>query len=59
MIDVLKISLSADSTIEGALSVINSGAVKIALVVDTDNKLLGTLGDGDIRRGLLRKKKTK
>jgi dTDP-glucose pyrophosphorylase len=57
MIDVLKISLSADSTIEGALSVINSGAVKIALVVDTDNKLLGTLGDGDIRRGLLRKKK--
>ena len=56
MIDVLKISLSADSTIEGALSVINSGAVKIALVVDTDNKLLGTLSDGDIRRGLLRKK---
>jgi dTDP-glucose pyrophosphorylase len=36
--------------------VIDSGAVKIALVVDTDNKLLGTLSDGDIRRGLLRKK---
>ena len=56
MIDILQISLNVDSTIENALSVIDSGAVKIALVVDTDNKLLGTLSDGDIRRGLLRKK---
>jgi predicted transcriptional regulator len=52
MIDILQISLNVDSTIENALSVIDSGAVKIALVVDTDNKLLGTLSDGDIRRGL-------
>ena len=56
MIDFLQICLLSDSTIEKALSVIDSGAVKIALVVDTDNKLLGTLSDGDIRRGLLRKK---
>jgi dTDP-glucose pyrophosphorylase len=56
VIDILKISLCIDSTIANALSVINSGAVKIALVVDSDNKLLGTLGDGDIRRALLRKK---
>ena len=56
MIDILQICLSADSTIKKALGVINSGSVKIALVVDADNKLLGTLSDGDIRRGLLRKK---
>jgi len=54
MIDISKISLCADSTIVNALSVIDSGAVKIALVVDSDNKLLGTLSDGDIRRGLLK-----
>ena len=56
MNDIEKIKIAATSTIEKSLSVINSGAVKIALVVDTDNKLLGTLSDGDIRRGLLRKK---
>ena len=51
-----EIKIFATSTIKQALSVIDSGAVRIALVVDTDNKLLGTLSDGDIRRGLLRKK---
>jgi dTDP-glucose pyrophosphorylase len=56
MIGILQISLCIDSTIVNALSVIDSGAVKIALVVDSDNKLLGTLSDGDIRRALLRKK---
>jgi len=56
VIDILKISLCIDSTIANALSAIDSGAVKIALVVDTDNKLLGTLSDGDIRRGILTKK---
>jgi len=55
MIDTSKISLRVNSTIADALGVINSGAVKIALVVDSDNKLLGTLSDGDIRRALLRK----
>ena len=56
MIDIFKISLRVNSTIADALGVIDSGAVKIALVVDSDNKLLGTLSDGDIRRALLRKK---
>jgi dTDP-glucose pyrophosphorylase len=57
MKDIEKIKIVATSTIEKALNVIDSGAVNIALVVDTDNKLLGTLSDGDIRRGLLRKKR--
>ena len=56
MKNIEKIKIVATSTIGKALSAIDSGAVKIALVVDTDNKLLGTLSDGDIRRGLLRKK---
>ena len=56
MKDIEKIKIVATSTIRKALSVIDSGGVKIALVVDTDNKLLGTISDGDIRRGLLRKK---
>ena len=47
---VEKIKIAATSTIKKALSIIDSGAVKIALVMDIDNKLLGTLGDGDIRR---------
>ena len=56
MINISKIYLSVNSTIENALSVIDSGAVRIALVVDSDNKLLGTLSDGDIRRALLNEK---
>jgi len=56
MTDFLKICLPPNSTIENALSVIDIGAIKIAVVIDLDDKLLGTLSDGDIRRGLLRKK---
>ncbi|MBD3842484.1 MAG: nucleotidyltransferase family protein, partial [Campylobacterales bacterium] len=32
---------------------IDGGAIQIALIVDENDKLLGTLTDGDIRRGLL------
>jgi len=56
MINIKNLTISALCTIENALKVIDSGAVKIALVVDHRNQLLGTLTDGDIRRGLLRKK---
>jgi dTDP-glucose pyrophosphorylase len=36
------------------ISAINKGAKQIALVIDADGRLLGTVTDGDIRRGLLR-----
>lgn len=49
-----KILLTPTSTIKNALEVINEGAMQIALVVDDKQKLLGTLTDGDIRRGLLK-----
>jgi dTDP-glucose pyrophosphorylase len=47
------IRLAVDSTIKDALKIIDSGAMRIALVLDGENKLLGTVSDGDIRRGLL------
>jgi dTDP-glucose pyrophosphorylase len=47
------IKLAPTATVREALQIIDSGAMKIALVVSKDNKLLGTLSDGDIRRGLL------
>ena len=53
MKDYKKILLKPDSTIKEALKIIDSGAMKISLVVDKEEKLIGTLTDGDIRRGLL------
>lgn len=46
--------ISENITIKEALKVIDIGTFRIALVVDKDNKFLGTLNDGDIRRGLLK-----
>jgi dTDP-glucose pyrophosphorylase len=53
MRDINGIKLNKNSTIKKALQIINNGAMQIALVVDENKKLLGTLSDGDIRRGLL------
>ncbi len=53
MKNVQNIKLKPTATIREALAVIDSGAMQIALIVDKDNKLLGTLTDGNIRRGLL------
>ena len=50
MQDIPNIKLKPTSTIKEALKIIDSGAIKIALVVDDDDKLLGTITDGDIRR---------
>lgn len=37
-----------------AIAVLDRGGLRIALVVDADRRLLGTLTDGDVRRALLR-----
>lgn len=47
------IFISKSATLIEALRVINDGSVQIALVVDNKKRLMGTLTDGDIRRGLL------
>ncbi|ENX3946833.1 nucleotidyltransferase family protein [Photobacterium damselae] len=48
-----KTLISESSTIKQALEIINSEALRVAVVVDQDKKLLGMVTDGDIRRGLL------
>lgn len=45
--------VSPDTPVLEAISKINSAATGMALVVNSKNILLGTLSDGDIRRGLL------
>ena len=47
-----KISIPPQATIKEAVEAIDKGVMQIALVVE-DDKLLGTLSDGDIRRALL------
>lgn len=54
MRDISKIKISQDSTIKQALKIISNGAIHIAIVVDSKDKFMGTLSDGDIRRGFLR-----
>ncbi|WP_200821276.1 sugar phosphate nucleotidyltransferase [Oceanicoccus sp. KOV_DT_Chl] len=45
--------LTPDSSIEHAIKVIDQEALRIALVVSEQQNLLGTITDGDVRRGLI------
>jgi dTDP-glucose pyrophosphorylase len=42
------------SLIGDAIKTLNKGSLKIVLVVNSQGKLLGTISDGDIRRGILK-----
>jgi dTDP-glucose pyrophosphorylase/CBS domain-containing protein len=46
--------IGPDTSLRDALDTINRTGCKIALVVDAERRLLGTLSDGDARRALLR-----
>jgi len=46
--------LPADATLKQAIRSLDETALQIVLVVSTDGTLLGSVTDGDIRRGLLR-----
>jgi dTDP-glucose pyrophosphorylase len=46
--------ISTGATIHDAIRGLNASGVQIALVVSADEVLVGTITDGDIRRGLLR-----
>lgn len=54
--NIEKITVLKDDSISKALKVIDKGGLQVAFVVDEHNILLGTLSDGDIRRGLLDRK---
>lgn len=45
--------LGPDENLRTALSVIDNGARQMALIVDPNRRLIGTLSDGDIRRWLI------
>ena len=46
--------LPIDSNIKEAVQVLNEVSLRIVLVTDATGALIGTISDGDIRRGLLR-----
>jgi dTDP-glucose pyrophosphorylase/CBS domain-containing protein len=48
------ILLHPDATVRDAIATLERGALGIALIVDRDSRLLGTVTDGDIRRAILR-----
>lgn len=54
MKDWQKTSVSPETSIRDTMEVIDKSTLQIALVVDPDDKLLGTVTDGDIRRGILK-----
>ncbi|MGY4619544.1 dTDP-glucose pyrophosphorylase [Bradyrhizobium sp. USDA 4472] len=46
--------VGTQATVGEAIAAIESGSIQIALVLDDQNRLLGVVTDGDVRRGLLR-----
>lgn len=46
--------VSPDTSIRETLRIMDKGALKIVLVVDEANRLVGTVSDGDVRRGILK-----
>jgi dTDP-glucose pyrophosphorylase len=48
-----KLLLRSDATVRDAFVAIDAGAIEIALVVDEERRLVGTVTDGDVRRALL------
>jgi len=51
--DLKKVILNANNNIRDAMQALDSSALRIVVVCDKEQKLLGTVTDGDIRRGLL------
>ena len=46
--------ISQQANLAQAIRTINQGATQITLVINSDERLVGTITDGDIRRALLR-----
>lgn len=54
LFDWKTIAISEQATIRDALTVLDKQAMQIVLVVSSEQKLIATVTDGDIRRGLLK-----
>lgn len=48
-----KVLIPSDTKVQETMKIIDLQSLQIAIVVDKYNKLLGTVTDGDIRRGIL------
>jgi dTDP-glucose pyrophosphorylase len=55
MIEVDDIIVNESTIIMDVLKIIDKSSKQLAIVVDENNKLLGTISDGDIRRAILNK----
>ncbi|GIX15980.1 MAG: alcohol dehydrogenase [Rhodothalassiaceae bacterium] len=54
MRDWRKLVIGPEATLEETMAAIDRGAERIALVADAEDRLLGVVTDGDLRRALLR-----
>ncbi len=54
MSDWTKTFVAPEASIRETIAIIDAGSLQIALVVNATRQLLGTVTDGDIRRGILR-----
>ena len=54
--DLSRILINPDDTLEEAIKALNSGGMRIVIVIDQNSKLLGIITDGDIRAALLEHK---
>lgn len=54
MMEYKKILVPLDMPIEKAIEVLDKGSMQLVLVVDADNRLRGTVTDGDVRRAILK-----
>jgi dTDP-glucose pyrophosphorylase len=54
MSNVQETLVNATATIKDVVETIERAVAKVALIVDESGRLLGTVTDGDVRRGLLR-----
>ena len=54
MSNVQETLVAPNVSIKDVIETIERAVAKVALVVDGDGRLLGTVTDGDVRRGLLR-----
>lgn len=52
----IKTLVTPSTTLEKVIETLHKGGLRISLVVDEFNRLLGTITDGDIRRALLKHK---
>ena len=53
-VNLNEILIKETMTIKDAIAHIDSGGAEIAIVIDEEQRIIGTITDGDVRRGILR-----